>query len=60
MGNPVLSIVIPCYNEEKVLPVTSGMFLAKIRSLITLAIRLAGFTKGSGITTCRIRLLSIF
>ena len=26
MGNPVLSIVIPCYNEEKVLPVTSGMF----------------------------------
>ena len=34
MGNPVLSIVIPCYNEEKVLPVTSGMFLEKIRSLI--------------------------
>ena len=34
MSNLVLSIVIPCYNEEKVLPVTSGMFLAKIRSLI--------------------------
>ena len=34
MGNPDLSIVIPCYNEEKVLPVTSGMFLEKIRSLI--------------------------
>lgn len=24
---PVLFIVIPCYNEEKVLPITSTMFL---------------------------------
>ncbi len=31
---PVLYIVIPCYNEEKVLPVTSGMFLEKLKSLI--------------------------
>lgn len=31
---PVLYIVIPCYNEEKVLPLTSGMFLKKIQSLI--------------------------
>lgn len=30
---PVLYIVIPCYNEEEVLPVTSGMFLAKITEL---------------------------
>lgn len=27
---PVLFIVIPCYNEEKVLPITSTMFLNKI------------------------------
>ncbi|MDO4321118.1 MAG: glycosyltransferase family 2 protein [Lachnospiraceae bacterium] len=27
---PVLYIIVPCYNEEKVLPVTSGMFLEKI------------------------------
>lgn len=31
---PILYIVIPCYNEEKVLPITSGMFLQKIESLI--------------------------
>lgn len=30
---PVLYIVIPCYNEEKVLPITSGMFRQKIREL---------------------------
>ena len=33
MGEPVLYIVIPCYNEEAVLPVTSGMFLKKITDL---------------------------
>ncbi len=32
---PVLYIVIPCYNEEKVLPVTSDMFLEKLKSLIS-------------------------
>ena len=31
---PILYIVIPCYNEEKVLPITSEMFLKKIESLI--------------------------
>ena len=30
---PILYIVIPCYNEQEVLPVTSGMFLEKIRQL---------------------------
>ena len=34
MKAPVLYIVIPCYNEQEVLPVTSGMFLEKITSLI--------------------------
>lgn len=33
--NPVLYIVIPCYNEEAVLPLTSGLFLNKLTSLIT-------------------------
>ena len=31
--SPVLYIVIPCYNEETVLPLTSGMFLKKIKDL---------------------------
>lgn len=30
---PRLFIIIPCYNEEQVLPITSGMFLDKLRSL---------------------------
>ena len=30
---PKLYIVVPCYNEEQVLPVTSGMFLAKLQEL---------------------------
>ena len=30
---PVLYIVIPCYNEESVLPITSGMFRDKVRQL---------------------------
>ena len=33
MPLPVLYIVIPCYNEEEVLPLTSGLFLEKITSL---------------------------
>ena len=33
MTPPVLYIIIPCYNEEAVLPVTSGMFLAKLTEL---------------------------
>lgn len=30
---PVLYIVIPCYNEEKVLPITAPLFLKKIHDL---------------------------
>ena len=33
MSKPVLWIVIPCYNEEQVLPITAPMFLQKITSL---------------------------
>ena len=33
MKQPILYIVIPCYNEEAVLPMTSGMFLDKINQL---------------------------
>ena len=32
---PVLFIVIHCYNEEKVLPITSTMFLNKINELVS-------------------------
>ena len=30
---PKLYMIIPCYNEEQVLPITSGMFLAKLTAL---------------------------
>lgn len=33
MNNPVLYLVIPCYNEEKVIPVTAPMFKEKMESL---------------------------
>lgn len=33
MNTPVLYIVIPCYNEEAVLPITAPMFLNKITDL---------------------------
>lgn len=33
---PVLYIVIPCYNEEEVLPITAPEFLAKIKELVGL------------------------
>ena len=33
MPKPILWIVIPCYNEEQVLPITAPMFLQKITSL---------------------------
>ena len=36
MKTPTLYIVIPCYNEEKVLPITSTMFLDKITELVKL------------------------
>lgn len=32
--NPILYIVIPCYNEEKVLPITCDLFLNKIQTLV--------------------------
>lgn len=34
MKEIVLYMVIPCYNEETVLPITSKMFLDKLTSLI--------------------------
>ncbi len=33
MENPVLYIVIPCYNEQEVLPITAPMFLNKLYEL---------------------------
>ena len=30
---PILYIVIPCYNEQEVLPITAPMFLQKINDL---------------------------
>lgn len=33
MRTPILYIVIPCYNEEKVLPITSKEFLKKVNEL---------------------------
>ena len=33
--NRLLSIVIPCYNEEKVLPITAPLFLEQLQSMQT-------------------------
>ena len=33
MENPVLYIVIPCYNEQEVLPITAPLFLNKLHEL---------------------------
>ena len=33
MSKPILWIVIPCYNEEQVLPITAPLFLKKINNL---------------------------
>ena len=33
-AKPILYIVIPCYNEEAVLPVTAPMFLKKLEALV--------------------------
>ena len=32
--NDTLYIVIPCYNEEKVLPITSQIFVDKMKELV--------------------------
>lgn len=31
---PVLYIIIPCYNEKEVLPITANLFLDELRLLI--------------------------
>ena len=33
MESPILYIVIPCYNEQEVLPITSKLFSNKIEQL---------------------------
>ena len=33
MARPILWIIIPCYNEEQVLPLTAPMFLEKLQDL---------------------------
>ncbi len=37
-AKPVLMIIIPCYNEQEVLPVTAPVFLAKLRELAELGL----------------------
>ena len=32
--NPVLYIIIPCYNEQEVLPITAPMILEKLKALV--------------------------
>lgn len=56
---PVLYIVIPCYNEQEVLPITSKMFLQKINDLsaagkISPASRILFVDDGSKDTTWQI------
>ena len=34
MNSPILWVIVPCYNEEAVLPITAPLFLQKLNSLI--------------------------
>ena len=34
MNEPILWIIVPCYNEEAVLPITAPLFLQKLKALI--------------------------
>ena len=34
MNDTILYIVVPCYNEEKVLPITAPMFLGEINTMV--------------------------
>lgn len=34
MKKPILYMIIPCYNEEQVLPITCGLFLEKLKMLM--------------------------
>lgn len=34
MMNTILYMIVPCYNEEEVLPITSGLFLQELTELI--------------------------
>ena len=36
--DPILYIVIPCYNEQEVLPITAPMFLQKINDSLIMAL----------------------
>ena len=35
MTNPILYIIIPCYNEQEVLPKTAPLFLEKLKQLVS-------------------------
>lgn len=35
---PVLYIVVPCYNEEKVLPITAPIFLEELNKMVSLSL----------------------
>ena len=35
MAKPILYLVIPCYNEQDVLPISNKIFINKLESLIT-------------------------
>jgi cellulose synthase/poly-beta-1,6-N-acetylglucosamine synthase-like glycosyltransferase len=34
-SKPILAIVVPCYNEQEVLPETARQLLGKIQSLVS-------------------------
>lgn len=38
MSQPTLGIVVPCFNEEEVLPKTSALFVSRLDSLVELGL----------------------
>ena len=53
MSNPILYIVVPCYNEEEALPLTAPVFLQKLLHLCPDG-RIVLVDDGSSDTTWRI------
>ena len=49
---PILYIIIPCYNEQQVLPITSGLFLEKLEGMIVRGIVNIKLYRGDMVGSC--------
>lgn len=49
---PILYIIIPCYSEQQVLPITSGLFLEKLEGMIVRGIVNIKLYRGDMVGSC--------